>query len=84
MIDHSYKIEELWPVSGMNYHKTLELWYENLKLNKNKIMKTDFKDDKLSSKIQYNRWKVFILACSELFKLHNGEEYLVAHALLKK
>ena len=46
MIDHSYKIEELWYVSGMNYHKTLELWYENLKLNKNKIMKTDFKDDK--------------------------------------
>ena len=84
MIDHSYKIEELRRVSGMNYHKTLELWYENLKLNKNKIMKTDFKDDKLSSKIHYNRWKVFILACSELFKLHNGEEYLVAHALLKK
>ena len=84
LIDHPYKIENSWSISGMNYHKTLEFWYENLKLNKNKIMKTNFNDDKLSPKIHYNRWKVFILACSELFKIHNGEEYLVAHVLLNK
>ena len=83
-LDHSLTLDKSWFESGYNYHKTLEFWYQNLKFNKKNILNIDFEDTNISSKTHYNRWKVFILACSELFKINNGEEYLIGHALLKK
>jgi len=83
-LDHSLTLDKSWFESGYNYHKTLEFWYQNLKFNKKNILNIDFEDKSISSKTHYNRWKVFILACSELFKINNGEEYLIGHALLKK
>mgnify|MGYP001165414356 CR=1 FL=1 len=83
ILDNPFQIEKVWKVSGINYHKTLEFWYANLKANKNDILKIDFYDD-LKQEIHFNRWKVFIIACSELFKLNHGEEFIVGHALLSK
>ena len=83
-LNHCLQLDKIWFESGYNYHKTLEFWYENLKFNKKNILNIDFKDKNISSHTHYNRWKVFILACSELFKINNGDEYLIGHALLKK
>ena len=32
----------------------------------------------------FNRWKMFYLACSELFGYKQGEEWLVRHYLFRK
>ena len=33
--------------------------------------------------IWWNRWRVFFIACSELFRYNNGNEWYVGHYLLK-
>tara|TARA_Y100000590_G_scaffold368440_1_gene429106 strand:- start:5000 stop:5995 length:996 start_codon:yes stop_codon:yes gene_type:complete len=83
-IKSPFIVENLWSESGSNYSKTLEMWLEKLKLNKNSILNLDFNDSNLNPKTFYNRWMVFILACSELFNINNGNEYLIGHALLKR
>jgi cyclopropane-fatty-acyl-phospholipid synthase len=34
--------------------------------------------------VWYNRWRLFYLACSELFRYNGGEEWGVGHYLLEK
>ena len=83
-IKSPFIVENLWSESGCNYSRTLELWLEKLKSNKNSILNINLNDSNLNSKVFYNRWTVFILACSELFNYNNGNEYLIGHALLKR
>ena len=83
-IKSPFIVENLWSESGCNYSRTLELWLEKLKSNKNSILNINLNDSNLNSKVFYNRWMVFILACSELFNYNNGNEYLIGHALLKR
>ena len=83
-IKSPFVVDNLWAESGTNYSRTLELWLEKLKSNKNSILNINLNNSNLNSKTFYNRWMVFILACSELFKFNNGNEYLIGHALLKR
>jgi len=83
-IKSPFIVENLWSESGCNYSRTLELWLEKLKSNKNSILNINLNDSNLNSKVFYNRWMVFILACSELFNYNKGNEYLIGHALLKR
>ena len=83
-IKSPFIVENLWSESGCNYSRTLELWLEKLKSNKNSILNINLNDSNLNSKVFYNRWMVFILACSELFNYNKGNEYLIGHAVLKR
>ena len=83
-IKSPFTVENLWAESGTNYSRTLELWLEKLKSNKNSILNINLNNSNLNSKTFYNRWMVFILACSELFNINNGNEYLIGHVLLKR
>jgi cyclopropane-fatty-acyl-phospholipid synthase len=61
-----------WQLAGTHYAKTAEAWHANLVAQRAEI-------EALLGKRAYQRWRVFFLACAELFSYANGSEWLVAH-----
>jgi cyclopropane-fatty-acyl-phospholipid synthase len=68
-------VVERWRVSGTHYARTAEAWLERLEASEREIARR-FGERFLA------RWRVFFLACAELFGYADGDEWLVAHYLL--
>ena len=79
-------IEKQWYVNGAHYSKTLEAWLKRQDANHQKVMKlfeTTYGGYD-QAVIWTNRWRVFYIACSELFNYRGGEEWGVGHYLFTK
>lgn len=73
-----------WEINGMHYSKTLEAWLSKQDQQESTVMKhfsNAYGDD---AKLWIQRWRIFYLACSELFAYNEGKEWLVMHYLLAK
>ena len=83
--DSDMKIMEQWQVSGVHYHKTSEAWLENMDRHKSEI-KTIFSQTYGSDQTTkwWAYWRIFFMACSELWKTNNGDEWIVSHYLFEK
>ncbi len=66
------RVAEAWTLDGTHYAKTAEAWYRNLVAQRAPI-------ERLLGKRRYQRWRVFFLACAELFGYRGGSEWCVAH-----
>ena len=77
--DH-LKIESRWLVDGTGYEKTANAWLENLDKNRDQIIEL-FSDTygEQEAKVWTQRWRMFYMACAELFGYKNGSEWCVAH-----
>ncbi|GAB3375421.1 class I SAM-dependent methyltransferase [Spongiibacter taiwanensis] len=77
--DHM-RIVDSWRVNGVHYSKTLEAWLALL--DDNKAQALEILRDAPNPKVQLQRWRIFLLACSELFAYRGGQEWFVGHYLL--
>jgi cyclopropane-fatty-acyl-phospholipid synthase len=66
-----------WRVDGTHYARTAEAWLERLQVNEQEIA-ARFGERFLA------RWRVFFLACAELWGYGDGGEWLVAHYLFER
>jgi cyclopropane-fatty-acyl-phospholipid synthase len=77
--------EQHWKVNGMNYSKTSEAWLQNMDAHKTQIMPLF---EKTYGKEQATKWwvywRIFYMACAELWGFNNGEEWIVSHYLFTK
>jgi cyclopropane-fatty-acyl-phospholipid synthase len=71
------RIEAEWQLPGTHYEKTAEAWYANLMANRRELQD-------LVGRRAFQRWRVFFLACAELFGYRGGCEWLVAHYRFSK
>jgi len=72
-----------WRVSGKDYQATCEAWLRNMDARKNEIRPIlNATYGPALAKKWWVRWRVFFLACSELFAFSGGEEWFVGHYLL--
>jgi len=82
--NENFQIEQHWRVSGMHYSKTSEAWLSNMDKNKSKIIplfeETYGKSEALKWWVY---WRIFYMACAELWGYNNGEEWMVSHYLFK-
>lgn len=73
-----------WHVSGTHYARTSEAWLERLDADRDAVTRlfavTYGRDD---AERWVQRWRIFFLACAELFAFHRGTEWGVAHLLLE-
>lgn len=80
-----FKINKHWRVNGQHYQKTSEDWLKNMDRHKAEIMPL-FKEtygDKDSGK-WWAFWRVFFMACAELWGYRGGKEWFVSHYLFDK
>lgn len=74
------KIEAEWPVNGQHYEKTAEAWLDNLDQNREMVeavFARTYGDEE--AKLWIQRWRMFFMACAELFGYRDGNEWLVCH-----
>ena len=77
--------EEHWRVSGVHYQKTAEAWLHRMDLQAAEIRRL-FRDVYGPAEAQrwFRRWRIFFMACAELWGFRGGREWLVSHYRLKK
>ncbi|MDI9341263.1 MAG: class I SAM-dependent methyltransferase [Sediminibacterium sp.] len=78
-------IKAQWDVSGMHYHKTSEAWLKNMDAHRAEIMplfKETYGNEQALKWWVY--WRVFFMACAELWGYKNGTEWMVQHYLFSK
>ncbi len=70
--------------NGRHYSRTLELWLARMELQRASILEL-FRDvyGADQATIWFNRWRMFFMACSELFRFNDGNDWFVSHYLLK-
>ncbi len=80
--DHLEVVEQ-WRISGLHYSRTLEAWLDAMDANRASLMPVftaTYGDDALR---WFARWRMFFMACSELFRFNGGDEWFVAHTLMR-
>jgi cyclopropane-fatty-acyl-phospholipid synthase len=71
--------EAQWTVNGQHYARSAHAWLERLDAHRaaiQPILRTRYGH---ASGRWYQRWRLFFMACEELFAYHGGHEWLVVH-----
>ena len=76
--------ERIWEVSGVHYARTAEAWARNLVAREPEVMAVLARAYGAAAPLWFRRWRVFFLACAELFAYRSGREWLVGHYRLRK
>ena len=82
---NNLSIERQWSFSGSHYKKTADAWLSNLDEYKKPI--TSLFNQAYGSnegRLWVQRWRMFFMACSELFGYEDGEQWIVAHYRFEK
>ena len=73
-------IEQRWLLSGEHYEKTANAWLQNHDDNQQAILELlQATYGKQNAKVWNQRWRMFWMACAELFGYDDGKEWRVAH-----
>jgi cyclopropane-fatty-acyl-phospholipid synthase len=77
-------LENHWRVNGTHYQKTAEAWLVNLDANEKTIRPLLARTYGAENETRWwVYWRVFFLACAELWGFRKGEEWLVSHYLFR-
>lgn len=79
------RVDESWRVNGMHYWRTSEDWLRRMDVNRGEVVRlfeTTYGEGEALRWLV--RWRVFFLACAELFRYKGGEAWHVAHYRLTK
>ena len=80
-----FTLAEHWRVNGTHYGKTSNAWLANTDRNRQGVLdifsRVYGEDEALRWLV---RWRIFFMACAELWNYHGGEEWIVSHYLFRK
>ncbi len=78
-------IDQHHRVNGTHYMRTADAWLANMDRHKKRIREI-FAEvyGERKAAVWVGRWRMFFMACSELFGYDNGNEWWVSHYLFKK
>lgn len=79
------KIIEKWRWDGTHYEKTANAWLENMDKNHaalTPVLHSIYGTN--DAELWRQRWRIFYMACAELFGYHHGQTWWVSHYLFSK
>ena len=76
------QLERQWEVNGRNYARTCRAWLELADRNAPELRRVLAGADAAGDGARaLQRWRMFFMACEELFAYRSGREWFVAHYL---
>ncbi len=79
------KFLQRWRWDGTHYEKTANAWLAEMEKHKHELMllfRDVYGDDDYQT--WWSRWRLFFMACAELFGYDNGQQWWVSHYLFEK
>jgi cyclopropane-fatty-acyl-phospholipid synthase len=79
------QLQSRWIWDGRHYEKTANAWLANIDARKEAVMpilRETYGADQAAR--WFGRWRMFFMACAELFGYANGQEWYVAHYLFSR
>ena len=78
-------IEQRWLLPGTHYQRTANHWLENQDRHRDEVMSVLATAYGAQDAARWNqRWRMFWMACAELFGYEGGNQWLVAHYLFSR
>jgi cyclopropane-fatty-acyl-phospholipid synthase len=74
------QIDQRWRWSGEHYKKTAEAWLANMDAHKTAlwpVLESTYGES--GAQKWWMRWRIFFLACAEMFGYDNGQQWWVSH-----
>jgi cyclopropane-fatty-acyl-phospholipid synthase len=87
------RLQSHWQVNGTHYQKTAEAWLRNMDTHRGEIVdlfgqtytkELSARTGRSEALRWFVRWRVFFMACSELWGYRHGQEWIVSHYLFSK
>ena len=72
-------LEHRWLIDGTHYGRTADLWLANQDEHREQVMGVLCAAYGAGAPLWFARWRIFWMACAELFGYAHGNEWLVAH-----
>ncbi len=82
--DDDLAVEESWRIDGSHYHRTCDAWLAKMDAAREAVVATLESAEPGGGERAYRRWRLFFLACSELFAYRGGTEWGVSHYRLAR
>ena len=82
LIDSPLSLVRRWQWKGGHYEKTASAWLANMDRHKSELMpilKATYGQEQ--AQLWWVRWRIFFMACAELFGYRGGHEWPVGHYL---
>lgn len=75
------QIERQWLVDGTHYQRTANAWLAQQDDRRDEVMRIlrDSYGHAALASLWFQRWRMFWMACAELFGYEDGQQWLVAH-----
>jgi cyclopropane-fatty-acyl-phospholipid synthase len=78
-------VERHWRISGQEYARTALAWLANLDVRRELVERVfATRHGTSGARREAERWRMFFLACAELFGFRGGDEWIVSHYRLRR
>jgi cyclopropane-fatty-acyl-phospholipid synthase len=79
------KLEQVWEVEGRHYGQTAEHWLRNTDRRRKEVLEIfarTYGPGEARKWLAY--WRIFFMACAELWNFDGGREWMVCHYRFRK